>query len=370
MRLRILTWNIKQFSDSNVRSPQVFNQIKRVVRPSGTLEPDVFIVLEVQSKGGVVGEPIIGSGERGIRRLIDRFQHDADLANDWRLVPPLRLSRSTKPPGRKQSSSEGIAVLYRSSKLHFTGPDQSYDYQGTAFAGFPQPAVTNGYAGKCEFQSSYGRSLGFPHQRNRRPWLTTFRTTPGGTNFKILAFHAPPELTTQEKAERRKIPAESRECFKGTQELASVREVKGPGTDAERVIVTGDFNCNYADSRFRKAFQKLESAPRAFNIQNTDTATTLKTPSAALVNDYKTQNIFDNFLLRNVALAPGQATRPNAAVIDPVRGHPNGYPEIHALATGTYTPTTIPTQTFRSGANFGLVRRASDHLPVYVDVNL
>lgn len=362
MRLRILTWNIKEFSDSNVRTSRILDQIERVVRPNAQLEADLFVVLEVVSGSGPVGEPVTEKGGRGIRRLASRFRRD--LSDDWRLVPPLRLSKSTRSPGGKTSRSEGIGVLYRSSKVRFTGPNQ-YDYAGTGFEGLDDPAVTNGLAGQCEFEDGYGQSIGFPYQRNRRPWLTTFRTKTGGVSLKLLSFHAPPEQTRQEKG--KKVPKrspEDRECFRGTQALASIQEITG----SEAVIVTGDFNCNYADPQFREAYSGLKA--QGFTPQNTTTATTLKTPSTARIHDYKTGNVFDNVLLRNVSLASGQPSHPNVAVVDPVRGRPEGYPAIYALDGGGYTPSTIHTNTFRSGSNFGLLTKTSDHLPVYVDVDL
>lgn len=371
MRLRILTWNIKNFSTSDLETPAYYNYIRHVIGPSGPAEEaDLFIVLEVTSSGGEVGTPIrTHSGnktsERGgaaaVCRLVDNLRAESNVSNDWCLVPPLRLS---------QTSSEGIAVFYRSDKLTFTGPRQNYQqYGGSCFEslGDLAPAVGSKLAGQCNFQNAYGQEIGFPYQRNRRPWLTTFKTTgPNSTPFKLLAVHAPPVA----QGRKRKRSVDGYECFQAVQKLSEIQEICGGGTKS---ILVGDFNCNYTNSDFREAYNKIEGL--GFRAQNKNEETTLKIPKTKKsknrpkMGNYKTENVFDNVFVKGIDIASGGHGRPSSAVIDLVKGHPEGYPPIKALTPSN--PSNFE-QMKNNPISFNANMKAipSDHLPVYADIEL
>lgn len=364
MNLRIVSWNIERFSaDSLTRRGLGFPYIRNVIRPDAPArEADIFIVIEVKSTVGPKGRPVEGSGARAVNDLANRLK---TLSSHWCVVPPLRLTRSLT--GTTRSNSEGIAIFYRSDRLKFTGPVTGFDYTGSKFAHRSDPAVTKHLAGQAEFLTAHGTVMGFPNMRNRSPWLTTFRTRPGPgaepQSFTLVAAHSPPLVARNEHGKR--VRPENRECYEGTAALSLIQEITG---DTRKVILTGDFNCNYADPDFRAAFSGLEK--KGFTPLITQEPTTMGTVKRARPTAYKTANVFDNVLLKNVTPAPAAANVPNAAVVDPVVGFPDGYPKIQAYAKELYTPDTIPVQTFRSGANFGGVRGTSDHRPAYVDVSI
>lgn len=370
MNLRILTWNIERFSrNSLTRRGLGFDYISRVIHPNAPArEADILIVVEVKSTVGDKARPVTGTGATAVNDLADRLvQAGTRPSNDWRVLPPLRLTKSLT--GRRRSSSEGIAVFYRSSRLQFTGPQTNYDYTGSRFEHRSDPAVANRLAGQAEF-TSLGSVIGFPNKRNRSPWLTTFRTRPGtgggpAQDFTLVAAHSPPPVARGEARSKKRIRSSNRQCYQGTAAIGLIPEIRATG---RRVILTGDFNCSYADADYRGAFSTLEH--HGFTPLITTEPTTISTGKSARPNAYKTANVFDNILLKNVPRATAQPAVPNVAVIDPVVGDPDGYPEIEAYATGAYTPGNIPVNTFRSGRNFGGVRGTSDHRPVYVDVAL
>lgn len=369
MTLRIVSWNIERFSaDSLTRRGLGYPYIEKVICPDGPAkQADIFIVIEVKSTVGDKARPVTGTGARAVNDLADRLADPSTApSNDWRLVPPLRLTRSLT--GGKRSASEGIAVFYRSNRLEFTGPVTGFDYSGSRFGHRTDPAVKGHLAGQAEFHNQLGRVIGFPNKRNRSPWLTTFRTRPGTgaqrESFTLVAAHSPPPVARGENG-RKRMRLHNRQCYAGTVALSQIRELH-PAT--QKVIITGDFNCSYADTDFKKAFSDLEND--RFTPLITAEPTTMSTGKSARPKRYKTSNVFDNILLKNVTQAPAAPGVPSVAVVDPVVGAPTGYPRISAYASGTYTPDTIPVQTFRSGANFGGVRGTSDHRPVYVDVQI
>jgi hypothetical protein len=367
MNLRIVSWNVERFSAGSLtRRGLGYPYIEQVICPGGPAkEADIFIVIEVKSTVGDKGSPVVGSGADAVNGLANRLASSTTRpSNDWRVVPPLRLTKSLT--GGKASASEGIAVFYRSSRLEFTGPVTGFDYSGSAFSTRSDPAVTQKLAGQVEFHH-FGSVLGFPNKRNRSPWLTTFRTKPGtgaqAESFTLVAAHSPPPVARNEQGKR--VRPENRQCYQGTAALSLIPELDPA---SRKVILTGDFNCSYADPDFRGAFSDLEK--KGFTPLITAEPTTMSTGKSAKPDSYKTHNVFDNILLKNVTRIPGSPDVPSAAVVDPVAGLPKGYPGLYAYTSGSYTPADVPVQTFRSGANFGGVRGTSDHRPVYVDVQI
>src|ERR1044071_191441 len=113
MAVRILCWNIFEFSLKTVNDTPRINRILKWVNPAGQAPSyDVFVVLEPRNNHTVSrGDFALGTGSWGIYALLARLQ--ARTAT-WKAAPPLSLCLGGK--------SETIAVFYDSAVVELVGP--------------------------------------------------------------------------------------------------------------------------------------------------------------------------------------------------------------------------------------------------------
>jgi hypothetical protein len=351
--IRVVTWNLNHLTRSKASDSARAGLINAVVTTSG-IDADIFVVLEVgrNTKSTNPGEPLLGSGALGSMIFLSKLQ---STNKSWRLVPPLCLCNS--------ADNEGCSVYFRSDRLDFDGPND-VDYSKSTFKGLEGPA-TIGRGAKVTFYedgNSKKNEIWFVYSRNRRPHLVQFVDKKTSTLFRVLAFHAAPVDTSGS------APAiKNQEAFQGVETLAKIHEIT-KANDAAHVIVTGDFNCNAFDSEWKKAYNPLLGV--SYTQQIAGVATTIQQAVSAKPTSFRTGNCFDNFFTKGLKLPSSSTTRPNVAVVDPVNGWPKDYPQLPAYAKGSYTPDDIPLNVFRSKENYENVRRTSDHLPIYIDIDL
>ncbi|NVK09215.1 hypothetical protein [Tenacibaculum sp.] len=270
---RVLYWNIQQFGINKINNPffnrrqigstinmqQASTQRAQLILDTMTSNiPDIFVVIETSTGGGVEGSLITAGGQQGALDLLAKIRANAVLGANWMLVPPLILGQG--------GVSEGISVFYNSANLSFTGP---WGWQGAAnpsdsvanigignLVGYAAPwnnclpavAVPGGsnvnpginsnqLAGQWLFTDNAmpPNRLQFPGIGNRPPYLTTFWDAANARTIKLLAYHAPPNFG----------PAAN-----GTNQLSNVREMTNNLAANEAGVIVGDFNVNIFNAYF------------------------------------------------------------------------------------------------------------------------
>lgn len=270
---RLMVWNIQKFAidklqtvtckqqlagipnyESSALADYIISSILSEDAAGASLEPDIFVVIEVRAGVAPAGRLITGAGEEGVLHLLDRLQ--TEVAPDWSVVPPLVLGTGIM--------AEGIAVYYKNTNLLFTGP---YYWNDTTGATDVAPGETykppwdgalpegkgDTRAGQWNFTDAGGRALSFPNPGNRQPFLTTFTETDEaatGTgkvprNISLYSYHAPVTYPSSRN---------------GTRQVGRIAEiVAGPGAN-EVMIVAGGFNCNLNNPAQDAGYKSLRAA--------------------------------------------------------------------------------------------------------------
>jgi endonuclease/exonuclease/phosphatase family metal-dependent hydrolase len=290
---RIMFWNIEKFGLNKVTNPSGHRQrganvsqaaaaaerMTLIVRMVQQANPDIIVVVEVTTGAGLPGTMVGEQGVKGAWTLLINLQW-ASLVKDWCLVPPLRTS-----------NREGVAVLYRKTKLVFSGPYRwSGGPGGSAAAppigpaapppgivgaayGFPENMlvgkrkVPDGarYNAKVKENFCAAQTTGWtPYPaggalaplRPREPYLTTFAETGAGgfvRDIAIISIHA---------------PAKAAPAATYLRALATVNEIVKASVANEVRVVAGDFNVNLlnAEGKLAASYERLLRLPAPLNF--------------------------------------------------------------------------------------------------------
>lgn len=112
--IKVLSWNIKNFSTKLTKNTPAVNRVLDLVHPAAGREYDVFVIIEpVSSLSLQPGDLAYGDGPIAIDQLLAKL-----LARDagWRAAPPRILANGSK--------AETLGVLYHSAKVTLKGPLQ------------------------------------------------------------------------------------------------------------------------------------------------------------------------------------------------------------------------------------------------------
>lgn len=424
MPIRVMMWNIENFTlnkrnnnkwdKAQLRWNHILDTIQRV-------NPDIFVLIEVESGGSNEGTICGGTAQQGVLQLLADLQaHGANNFNAFRVVPPIVSGTGGK--------REGIAVFFKTTNLRFTGPyvwtgalaSPPRDRQGlvasAAYAApwnnaLPAANNQNQLAGQWRFSDTptnvnprQAAANLFPRPDNRSLYRVNFLDTSVVPNrtIELFAMHAPPQ------------PATAVEVVKS---LAQVGDLgMDPDNDVVQVLV-GDFNVNVIDPDQAKAFDPLSSGWRQasegkkqkrtpFTRHNINTPTSLKgvggksrflqgksykhtgriaagqgQPAlgpayydyiATAREDAGTQLALDNILTRYGGLAAGGPAA-NFHVVNRVYQMPaNGYPPAMGLMPNPANPlvnvaATIPLMltTYNIGAANPQVAQANSYFRNY-----
>jgi hypothetical protein len=286
MPIKLLVWNIQKFTLNTIdffkkqlelsdrffalsRSAYILDNVTK-------LDPDIFVVIEVQSARGVKGSllPANGIGGQGCLALLAALKTTNE---NWRLVPPLKLVPKTVVQNTKGRHSElgtqsaivnpnnfteVIGVFFRSDRWAFQGPYvwpasdpstpgskravpngagvQTADYPpewqqalGTDASGDP-----NRFAGQFEYfkprdSQEKNDEIGFPFEKHRSPFTTQFRRLGKPEVLTLVSVHFPPDNSMASHALGKTLEYFSKGNYK--------RQEK------EIVLMAGDFNVDIAD---------------------------------------------------------------------------------------------------------------------------
>lgn len=293
---RILYWNIQQFGINKINEPSkkrawdgtsipTFKSVYRKQVIQTTLaqnKPDIFVVVETSTGAGAPGTLITGSGRDGSLFLLKQLRNWFP-ADNWQLVPPLRLGLG--------NVQEGISVFYNHSRVQFTGPwgwqggihpsnsvanigamnltDYAHPWDDT----LPDGETPGGgnlinpdvpyrqLAGQWLFHDPAGGILGFPNAFNRTPFLTTFWDPAGaGRTIKLLSFHASPK---------------KQQAADGTNQLSHILEMTANLAANEVGVIVGDFNVDLFNTHFEPiAYNNLLAGGAGYIRQINPTANT------------------------------------------------------------------------------------------------
>lgn len=425
---RILSWNIQDFSITRLRVSDEDPNILRAEYIAQTIQliaPDIFVLVEVESalphpsagRGYVVADT---SGGPAVRMLLSELRL-REQAADWRMVPPL-LSGAL---GKK----EGIAVFFKNTVVEFRGPQQvdttnlgGKDFQrnGGVAGGANQPYLPpwdwvlpasvpggpaignpprqqNQLCGQPYFDDP-GKphaALDFPTPGDRSPFLTVFRETTGANrDITVLSCHLPPHTGPASQA---------------LDQILKIPEIVGPMAASEVRVICGDFNINFWDpakiERWNKLILKNIARPGGqtqYKMLNWVAPSVHKGVSAASLagiptnfdvistgwdianNRYRDPGVLQSLDAVFGAFGTGAAPWPPGRVVNRVANTPyvaplppGGIPEAMTdpLATqlanrAAWHPPLYPTpdDVFRRIENYGKIRGASDHMPVYADL--
>jgi hypothetical protein len=195
--------NAKHITDSLVPTSWSDN-VNSILRTIKSVEPDVFIAIEVVDSNMPDGQPsrynvLQGCGGAGAMRLLAALRCcGSKKLEGYRMVPPVRLGGASK-------DKEGIAVYYDSAALEFLGPwvwtnqNKAADptEQGITVIDYPAlyanalPDPEKQRAGQGQFFNPPNHKIDFGKNQNfRTPFLTQFKTraNPQRT-FNILSVH-------------------------------------------------------------------------------------------------------------------------------------------------------------------------------------
>ncbi|MGA7730227.1 MAG: endonuclease/exonuclease/phosphatase family protein [Chloroflexia bacterium] len=381
--MRLMSWNINRFTNGTLhRGPNNLN-MWYVTDTINRAEPDIFVLIEVQSGKSTMGSLITVGGKDGVFELLTILRNfNVPNQIDWMLVPPLKLVDSTID----QQYTEGIAVFYNNATLDFQGPyywDNNKQIGVSVQTNTPYPGAWatmlpqgNNRAGKYKFADSDSQTLGFPAQANRPPFYTLFHERGGlQRNIKLFSVHFPPHRAPAAEA-----------MFK----LSTVAELGQLGAN-DVFVAAGDFNFDprpqpkdttttsqyygyavnglFGDQTYRLGQPFFVQGTR---VQDTDDSSPF---------NYLLDECLDNIFARYGSLGIIPPNH-NAAVINPVAGTPAPYiteTEMqYSIGEILTMQTPIPTLdalyqviAFRSPENYGHIARyqgVSDHLPVIAEI--
>lgn len=427
---RLLYWNIENFALNKINDPcrkrkkrgaslndheKSVDQRLHILWMIQQVNPDIFILVEVETAFRGVGQLVKEAGRDGIIELLHHIQ---GLNADWSLVPPLQ----TGP-------NEAVAIFYRNTNRHFTGPyvwpggHAAVSQQpggGVVPANYPArylgflpnrliPAAAHDNPNVNERQvaarinytykaghATPGAAVAFPIQR--APYMVTFYETGLARNLTLFAIHAPASNN-------------AKFYLRNLADYAQI--VDGLAPNEVRVVV-GDFNWNLlktnytrrasydplCTSGFNLALQPLNPVPVAlpngyfgyFATHILRRKQAVYWSTAANITYYpgygyitNRDYAIDNVFTRYGAGAGGPAA--NFTIMNPIVGSPYN---VHMPAppippTGTIIlpiemvpvlPTPQPgaahnpglMTTFRDWEHYGHIIKVSDHLALAIDI--
>ncbi|MEL6539678.1 MAG: hypothetical protein AAFP93_02820 [Bacteroidota bacterium] len=395
-----MVWNIQRFnlgtiavlpeglSLENQITKAAYTDAKRnyILNSVKAVDPDIFIVVELQSRIGTLGSLVQGNGEAGALRLLNYLQFFS--SSKWRLVPPLKLVGPI-PVDSEHPYTEAIGVFFRSDKLTFQGPfvwpqDNPVDGNGKAalpapIAGtpgdYPEPwkTVSGGthYAGQYMFgnispdgHQILGELL-FNSVNNRRPFLTRFqeRDEHGNNNGRIITI-----VTVH--------PSPNSETTSAVARVLSIPEIKENKSN-EIIAVCGDLNVDsISGGPLEKSLFKLFAEDGyATNFGHSQGPTMLRTISDATPDEYKKTAGLDNIITRYGSDLHGDMPL-NNAVVDGVNGQGifdfQGMQNSVDFIKQNFAGDEVNAKTiFRKSKNYGKIGPnpgTSDHMAVVVDL--
>jgi hypothetical protein len=280
-----MMWNIENFTINKYNNNKWDNAHRRWGHILDTIQrvnPDIFVLIEVESGGAQEGTICGGTSAQGVLRLLQDLQaHPNNNFNTFRVVPPI-VSGSG-------GMREGIAVFFKSTNLRFTGPFvwdgnaasppvlragpvAAQAYAGVWANALPAANNQNQMAGQFRFSRTPRAPAPrrtvlaqFPGATNRSLYLTTFIDTTGGGNrlISLFAIHAPPQTNLATLVAGR---------------LADLRDINIAPANNEVKLLVGDFNLNVIDANQRAAFAALVNL--GYTRHNTNTPTSLKSVGA------------------------------------------------------------------------------------------
>jgi len=294
MPMRVMMWNIQDFTinkRNNNKWDHAQQRWNHILDTIQRVNPDIFVLIEVESGGAQAGKICGGTAQQGVLRLLMDLQaHPMNNFNTFRVVPPIVSGIGGK--------REGIAVFFKSNNLRFMGP---YVWDGNdavparnrqgpvvpvAYAlpwnnALPGANNQNQFAGQWRFSTTPTASTPrgvqtnlFPAAENRSLYRTTFLDTSVMPNrtISIFAMHAPPQEQT---------------AVDVVASLARIGDLSVDPNNDEVQVLVGDFNVNVIDANQRSAFddllygwrQTMEAKRQRrvpFTLHNINTPTALK----------------------------------------------------------------------------------------------
>jgi hypothetical protein len=427
---RIMSWNIQNLGVTRLQPSASDPQRLRgsyIIRTICLVNPDILVVIEVKSglphpratRGYVIAP---NTGGWAVREILGRLRQ-LQPAAEWMLVPPL-LSGT-------QGKKEGVAVFFKNTVVNFRGPLQvttgpldntvkRFQFAGDVVGGLKPPYLApwdqalpnelpagpaignpprfqNRLCGKPLFDNpaNPGNPLGFPTVTDRSPFLTVFREVAGaGRTISILSCHLPPHTGPASQA---------------ITTIMGLPEVVSPMNANEVRVLCGDLNVNFlnagnagtwaaitaaniprvvgaatqygllhplAPSVHKKVrVADLSGAPANFNVVSTgwDIAN----------QQYYNPGVPQALDVIFAAVGAGALPPPAGHVVNRVGNTPYAYPlPAGGIREAMLQPVGLqvayrngadrsqgdPDDVFRQMANYGKIRGASDHMPVYGDV--
>jgi hypothetical protein len=373
--MRILVWNINNFSSAKINNPLPGHpsgyNLGYIVSTVQQSQADIFVVLEPRPGGeSGLGTLAVGEGPNGLLYLLAQLQASMP-AKQWCLVPPQVTSSEFR-------RTECVGVFWNNAVLSFTGPFvwPAGPFNLTGPAERPGPGVVGGnypgpwhnasggaqLAGQCKFYLGL-REQCFPYAADRRPFLTTFqeRVPLNPRTFKIFSLHTTPRFANS-----------------GLSPMLQVQE-RIPAANEVSVII-GDMNVDLNNLGVgannlvninlpADGFQAL--LPGMFaGIRH---PTVLHPVNAAVPLQYLKNNALDYGFIRYGAAPAGPA--PLLEVVDRVAATPPPFLREMYVPLALFTLPVIGgllqrclPRSFRSAGNYGHVAigtgGTSDHLPI------
>jgi hypothetical protein len=367
------------------------------------------------------------SGGPAVRTMLAEL-HQRDAASDWRLVPPLLSGSQGQKEGvavffknttvnfrgPQQVDVEtiirpraGNLLLGRNGGLDPTAngpypPPWDWVLPATQPAGPAigpgAPKLQNQLCGKPFFElpTAPNVPMNFPWAGNRSPFLTGFRELAGGAaarDITVLGCHLPPHFMLAGQA---------------VDLIMQIPEMISPMGANDVRIICGDFNINFNDPAQagywnsliatnvprpggNTQYQMLHATdPSEYKVVNQASLAgvgphfdALSTGYNPWTGTYNVPGVLETLdgIFGAFGTAPGGALGGrvvNRVVDTPFVAPPLPPPAIPQamamtaaalIAWDLVLPPPVPTgtQLFRQMANFGHIRGASDHLPVYAD---
>ncbi|MCI5207987.1 MAG: hypothetical protein D3910_04180 [Candidatus Electrothrix sp. ATG2] len=387
---RVLFWNLMNFTDRRINNPKnIIASTKSLNNILGVFKndpPDVFVLIELfqRTGGSKQGELVKGSAANGAITLLGAISKYTK--STWHLIPPVVTGFAGK--------REGIAVYYNgSTTLTFTGPWTHTGAKGAATQAkgkglaYPKPwnnTLPKGSTAGGQWEFRAGKVIQeYPVAGERRPWLVSFKDTGGAVvrNIDVFGFHA---------------PAPGPNAGKGTVALSTTNEIVN---SKNYCVLGGDFNVPYTPKNKKNIYGSICNVGYSWEFKNNDNYTTQRNVKQSSISakglTYPQYgygaNTYDQIFTKLVKMN-------NPMVIDQVIGTDNkfsgfppagilgpgfGFDSVPPLANGTaaftypcYMANDIPTilaganpnKTFQNFANYGHIRRTSDHMGVVMDV--
>lgn len=129
--MRLLVWNIQFFTKSRIsdnsggtiaeqglNAERTLANRNYIISTINLADPDVFVVLEVRSSQGPVGELATGEGPNGLLYLLKLMR--SGCSTEWCLIPPLRVNPHDIMGAN--TYTEAVGIFWRNDRVDFTGP--------------------------------------------------------------------------------------------------------------------------------------------------------------------------------------------------------------------------------------------------------